>query len=314
MFGYIYKTIILNPKSSLYEHFYIGQKQSPCIVEHYFGSGKKLRDYFNKHCNRKWSRHIYKEEAEMLGLHREILATAANIDELNNLEEYYVNKELDNPLCLNLMTGGLGRIVKEEVIKSMAQTKRNRQFKWWTNGKEIKMSKCCPGDGFVRGKYIDGYNWYNNGEHNVYCKECPPGFALGTKPTTIGKAPWNKGIKTNIVPWNKNLTKEKNEKLKQISIKCFVANKGKHFSAKTEFNKGHIPWNKGIKGSTKANSGSFCGEHKGTKWYNNGVKNIRALQKPSGSEWVGGMLPLKRTNKTTSDIGKYRIGQTNSKE
>lgn len=302
MFGYVYKTVIINPNSSLHQHFYIGQKQSPAFLDYYYGSGKKLRDYFNKHCNRKWSRHIYKEEAELLGLHREILATAENIDELNSLEEYYVNKELNNPLCLNLMTGGLGRVVKKEVVESMAQTKRNAQFKWWTNGNEIKMSQECPGDDFVRGRYKDGYSWYTNGEHNVYCKECPDGFQLGTKPTTKGKNPWNKGLKMangwsghcGFIPWNKGLTKHTDIRIKKMAENNSINTKGKHHSPRTEFKKGIVPWNKGTKGILKANSGSFHGEHKGSKWYNNGTKNVRVHVAPVGEEWKLGMLPIKR--------------------
>lgn len=290
MFGYIYKTVIINPNSSLHQHFYIGQKQSPVFLDYYYGSGKKLRDYFNKHCNRKWSRHIYKEEAELLGLRREILATAENIDELNSLEEYYVNKELNNPLCLNLMTGGLGRVVKKEVVEGMAQTKRNAQYKWWTNGKELKVSKDCPGDGFVRGRYKDGYKWYTNGEHNVYCKECPVGFRSGTKPTTMGKIPWNKGVKMPKEFCQKMAIIRKGQR---FSIKTEIK-KGKHLSPNTEFKKGLIPWNKGKKGLIKANSGSFHGEHKGSRWYNNGIKNVRAHVAPVGEEWKPGMLPIKR--------------------
>lgn len=304
MFGYIYKTVIINPNSSLHQHFYIGQKQSPAFLDYYYGSGKKLRDYFNKHCNRKWSRHIYKEEAKSLGLHREILATAENIDELNSLEEYYVNKELNNPLCLNLMTGGLGRVVKKEVVESMAQTKRNAEFKWWTNGNEIKMSQECPGDDFVRGRHKEGYNWYTNGEHNVYCKECPDGFQLGTKPTTKGRTPWNKGLKMangwsghcGFIPWNKGLTKHTDIRIKKIAEKNSINTKGKHYSPRTEFKKGIVPWSKGTKGILKANSGSFHGEHKGSKWYNNGTKNVRAHVAPVGEEWKRGMLPIKRNS------------------
>ena len=68
----------------MHNHFYIGQKQATKIIESYYGSGRKLRDYFNKHCYRKWTRWIHSDEAKLLGLEREILDTAESIDELNN--------------------------------------------------------------------------------------------------------------------------------------------------------------------------------------------------------------------------------------
>lgn len=273
MFGYIYKTTIKNKNSKLFNHFYIGQKQGNKIIESYYGSGKKLRDYFNSHCSRKWSRKIYKDEVVLLCLEREILATAKNIDELNRLEEYYVNKELDNPLCMNLMTGGYGRIVKKEVIDQMSQKKINSHMHWWTNGKKVIMSTEKPGEDYRLGRDLDGYSWFNNGIHNVYAKECPgDDFKPGTIPTTIGKEPWNK----------------KHNKINQKKSR-----KGIHNSPKTEFKKGLIPWNKNTKGKVKANKGSFHGEHKGTMWYNNGIKNIRSFTKPDGDEWVKGMLPQK---------------------
>lgn len=305
MFGYIYKTTIKNKNSKLFNHFYIGQKQGNKIIESYYGSGKKLRDYFNSHCSRKWSRKIYKDEVELLCLERDILAIAENIDELNRLEEYYVNKELDNPLCMNLMTGGYGRVVKKEVIDQMSQKKINSHMHWWTNGEKVIMSAEKPGEDYRLGRNLDGYSWFNNGIHNVYAKECPgDDFKPGTMPTTLGKPSWNKGLKIGDIcsknkkvykqkSWNKGLTKKTDKRIRQASEKISIKNKGKHLSLKTEWKKGHIPWSKGTKGLCKPNSGSFHGEHKGTKWYNNGIKNIRSFMRPDGDEWVEGMLPQK---------------------
>lgn len=238
MFGYIYKTTIKKENSKLFNHFYIGQKQSPVIIESYYGSGKKLRDYFNVHCYRKWSKKIHKDEVELLCLEREILATAENIDELNKLEEYYVNKELDNPLCMNLMTGGYGRIVKREVVDQMAQKKINSHMHWWTNGEKVIMAAEKPGDDYRPGRDLDGYSWFNNGIHNVYAKKCPgDDFKPGTMPTTTGKTSWNKGLKVgqvnpktgkiyNIKAWNKGLTKETDERVANIAKKLSTTSKG----------------------------------------------------------------------------------------
>lgn len=295
MFGYIYKTTIINENSSLHNHFYIGQKQATKIIESYYGSGRKLRDYFNKHCYRKWTRWIHSDEAKLLGLEREILDTAESIDELNKLEEYYVAQELDNPLCLNLMSGGNGSIRKKEVIDAMAKKKKDQHLRYWTNGTEVKLSKEQPGEDFKLGRNLNGYVWFNNGIHNVYCKECPPGYVKGKLPTSIGHTPWNKGLtKETSEKVKKSAEKQKGRKVSQeLRETLSIRSKGKHYSPSTEWKKGHKNWNTGLAGTEicKPNKGSFHGEHKGTKWYNNGIKNIRAFTKPEGEEWVDGMLP-----------------------
>jgi len=69
----------------------------------------------------------------------------------------------------------------------------------------------------------------------------------------------------------------KNWKLsKKARKKLSKNNKGKHHSPKTEFKKGLIPWNKGLKGTIKANSGSF------KKGQTAGKNNIK---------WKGGITP-----------------------
>ena len=301
MFGYIYKTTIIKEDSSLHMHFYIGQKQSTKIVEGYYGSGKKIQDYLKKHLKRKTVRNIKKNEAEELGLHREILAYADNIDELNELEARYVDPELDNPLCMNVMTGGYGRVVKQEVIDEMSRHKRESNLHFWTNGVKLKMSKDCPGDGYRRGKKLDGYAWYNNGTTQIYSNYKPDGWKEGKLGTTYGKSPWNKGLtkETSLIV-KRIAEKEKGRIITEETRKKLSASlKGHCYSPRTTFKKGNIPWSKGLrgKGILKKNKTSFHGEHKGMTWYNNGVKQLRAFEKPVGINWVLGMLPVKRKNK-----------------
>lgn len=89
-------------------HFYIGQNKSEYVVESYYGSGPTLESYCREYMHQKHCKKISKEAAEVLGLHREILAYADSMEELNELEEGFVNPELSNPLCLNKMVGGIG--------------------------------------------------------------------------------------------------------------------------------------------------------------------------------------------------------------
>lgn len=108
MYGYIYKTTIRNPESELNGCFYIGQKASSEVVENYYGSGPTLKDYFKTIAKRVRCNKIHKDEAIALGLHREVLAWGNSQEELDELEEGYVNSELNNVKCLNRMIGGSG--------------------------------------------------------------------------------------------------------------------------------------------------------------------------------------------------------------
>ena len=77
-------------------------------------------------------------------------------------------------------------------------------------------------------------------------------------------------------------TKETIEKIKE---KC----KGQRNSQETEFKKGIVPWNKGLKGSIKVNSGSF---KKGCK-INLGRKRYDMIRE-NHFNWKGGITSLKQ--------------------
>lgn len=108
MYGYVYKTTILNSESELNGYYYIGQKVADHVIENYYGSGPTLRKYFRTVIKSRHARKVNKDAAVALGLHREILAWANTREELDELEVGYVNAELNNLHCLNRMTGGSG--------------------------------------------------------------------------------------------------------------------------------------------------------------------------------------------------------------
>lgn len=107
MYGYIYKIIINNEQSSKNGYFYIGQKKGePKDSKWYYGSGIIINNYCKKHSDYS-ARKIRPIIAENIGLHKEILATAETLDELNELEKYYININKSDKL-LNLTEGGIG--------------------------------------------------------------------------------------------------------------------------------------------------------------------------------------------------------------
>lgn len=89
-YGYIYKTYI--PSKTYGERFYIGRKKSSIVVESYFGSGKFVFDYIEKHGT--------------AGLRRDILAWAYSEEELNALEIHFIAEGKKFPNCTNMHDGG----------------------------------------------------------------------------------------------------------------------------------------------------------------------------------------------------------------
>ena len=91
-FGYVYKTTVPPTENHPYERFYIGQHSSPILDIHYFGSGRYIRDIIRKYGTKNFK--------------IEVLAWADSFDELNKLEEEFIDKILKDPLYLNIMKGG----------------------------------------------------------------------------------------------------------------------------------------------------------------------------------------------------------------
>jgi len=92
LIGYIYRITICKNGSSLDKHYYIGLHKSNKFDDRYYGSGRIIRDFRKKYgCS---------------FFHKEILDTANDIDELMQLEIYYIKGELNNPFNINIQRGG----------------------------------------------------------------------------------------------------------------------------------------------------------------------------------------------------------------
>ena len=85
MYLFIYKTTHINGR------YYIGRHQTTNLNDGYLGSGR-------------WVRTINDKSA----LSREILQEASSFDELVKLEEEYISKHYNDPLCMNFTTVGTG--------------------------------------------------------------------------------------------------------------------------------------------------------------------------------------------------------------
>lgn len=111
---YIYKITLTNPESSLFNHYYIGQRTTSNIDDRYTGSGVYVRNYFRKY----GKDNTYKKE---------ILAYAKDQEELNRLEAEYIGDLYDtDPLCLNMKAGGDHAPLSKESRKKLSETLKQR--------------------------------------------------------------------------------------------------------------------------------------------------------------------------------------------
>lgn len=108
---YIYK--ITCTAGSLKDHYYIGQHKTDNLNDGYKGSGIKIKKYYKKYPN------DYKKE---------ILCFCVDEDDLNQKEDFYVGDLYKtDPLCLNLVSGGMHRSCSDETRKKISDANKGKQ-------------------------------------------------------------------------------------------------------------------------------------------------------------------------------------------
>lgn len=175
--GYLYETVIPTKDGLKY---YYGKKEfdkrikkKNYVVETYFGSGIKIKDWFLKHTNGNFSsRNCPVEIAEKLGVIRNILGFYENKKELNLAEKELIANHLGKEYCWNLAEGGTGGNTGNIHKRTKKETLRYKKLltgrKNWTNGIINKRLKECPGDGWYIG-YIKSEKEINKGKL-ISCK------------------------------------------------------------------------------------------------------------------------------------------------
>ena len=182
-YGYIYK--ITHIPSGRY---YIGQHKSETFDEDYWGNGRIIKNMYLHHDKSEFS--------------REVIKWAYSAEELNLLEQEFVNEEtvLDKN-CLNLKTGGDVCIFTEElknrVRKAMTKEVRKKisdkaKARVVSEEQKMKTSKALKGrpspfKGKVASdetrkklsKAITGRKWFTNGKENKFVRNCPKGYYRG---------------------------------------------------------------------------------------------------------------------------------------
>ena len=130
-YGYIYKTTHLRSGQ-----YYIGQRKGSYDSD-YLGSGTRIRNMVKKYGKSEFS--------------LEVLAWAYDHDQLNKLEEQYVGKLYkEDPMCVNLIAGGIHGFMSEEVKEKISKNRSgipawNKGVEWSEERKE-KFSKTRTGE------------------------------------------------------------------------------------------------------------------------------------------------------------------------
>jgi len=111
-YGYIYKTTIQTSKGEI---IYFGQHKKSHFDKNYYGSGRKIGDWFKKHKN------DFKDKIKV-----ELLEWAYSLNEINNLEAKYVEPHLDKEYCWNLRNGGNQVGFTEEHRKNISEANKGK--------------------------------------------------------------------------------------------------------------------------------------------------------------------------------------------
>ena len=205
MYGYIYKITIEDQDSKLNGCYYIGRHMSDNINDNYYGSGVIIKDYI--------------KAKGIKNLRKEILCECDSEEELNKKEYeeigdlYKSDSYFINGKCLNMKEGGDHSMANDEAKRKMsvATSGKNNGFYNKKHSDETKERWSLTRRGKNNGMYgkthsdetkeilrdlrlgtkhtletiekyrqiRQGLHWYNNGETDKFCKECPKGFVPG---------------------------------------------------------------------------------------------------------------------------------------
>lgn len=177
MYGYIYKR-----QNKLNGKIYIGQHKydKPMLDESYRGSGIAFLKALKKYGDNSFT--------------YELIDIANSLDELNILENFYIQKyDCFSPNGYNLREGGNGKLVciesKQKISNRVKQLWKNEDYRDRTIksmskshiGKPSNMKgRKFTGDELNRFRDNSlGRSWYTDGKVEVFQYECPEGFTKG---------------------------------------------------------------------------------------------------------------------------------------
>lgn len=207
-YGYIYKITYKDKRSHLFNHFYYGK--------HKLWKNESLLDSNGPHYYHGSSSRANKEYWPYYTEHtKEIICWAADLDELNKLEVYYISININDPLCINCAPGGYGGtlFISDETKKKISDANK---------GKIISEEQRKRHSEMLKGKHP--WNYGKSGAQTA----------------------WNKGL-IGVHTINEETKIKISNSLKGVKKGEFS---DEHKRKLSEAHKGKHPWNYGLKKNT----------------------------------------------------------------
>jgi hypothetical protein len=129
-YGYIY--LIILPYNSISKFpechpFYFGQRKGE-FDPYYYGSGTIIEDWFTSKI-RQSSRSIRPTLANKLSIERYIIAYAKSQEELNLLEKFFVDPNINTHGCINLRSGGNSGAYSDSALNKLVERNKSPEFR-----------------------------------------------------------------------------------------------------------------------------------------------------------------------------------------
>ena len=254
MYGYIYKTTnLVNNK------IYIGKKSSNKFLGNaYLGSGKLIIRAINKYGK--------------LNFIVEQLATANSLDELNNLEKFYIKQynSTDKTIGYNIALGGNGGDIYHQFSKDKQKqitdkiSSKNKNRVIINNGIIEKFISIDKLDSYIKQGFVKGRLETNI----IKSRKCTQEYHKNN-PKLINSGMFKKGVSS----WNKGIpskesTKRKLSEINMGHIRSEESKKKQSETLKKQYASGErISYTKGKPAHNKGQKGVYF-------WYTDGTKNI----------------------------------------
>lgn len=226
---YRYVYVIICTNENYKDNFYIGKHKSRFITNTYAGSGTLIKQYIKEHPN---------EYCKI------ILGTYNNDKEQREAELYYINKYINNPLCLNMnkcsSSGFENHTHTEQSIEKII-TKRPKRTNYVMSDigkyhiKNGMIEYYKDQESHIKASNASKQNWIDNRDKMMASRNTPE---FKEKCSNALKRRWEDHDFRNNIKEKRKYFRHKEETKKQISLKMSGENNPMYGTTFTWMNNG----------------------------------------------------------------------------